>query len=592
MIGRFRERRYQLTAARRNEAIIKLDHNLETARYFERECSKAKQFNVWSTSNESQHLIKSKKAESLNCRRTRLKDLLEREQESYTRECERQKTNKTIEKVKNYNPSLRLEKRAEESLYRPLNCRRIQSYFCGPYLTSQDYVRPVLRDFNDRNVDRKTSRVTMDKTNLRPQDDTSLEHVGKPDKWLGRDNLNHGQKNYNERMDVYKENSRNAKASSIYGGEGDTADANWNAPCENPSFEHRPRSRKLHDSHFHLGDDEESSARDEREAAKAKYKDRYANKSLEDTNVGKEQENDKLSENGVDLKDEGNVENGDSNDDLNENSEHHEQDEIDRACEPERELIEECEPDEKKHQVSLNSSSIGDKSSENFHENDEEQQLQSDAQAKQDQRDIDREVDAKASAGKSDRRHFESEKSMPWLRMIPGDKNLSEQMFLYLSHNELKERIQNLENRENQACSKHQWDEALRLRDMRNRLDLAREKNLYRRDDLRLDPEVKKLGMASIETRQRLLKSRENICTNTSMYSEEAKEIWDKWVLEDSKSILMDASVQRETLMRELEENWRSLAVDDKQRISDSFKDKNFINEELQNCLHNNSKVG
>lgn len=460
---------------------------------------------------------KSIKAECLNSRRSRLKDLLEKEQESYARECEASlRRKKSVKNVQNYNPLLRLEKKAEDSLYRPLNCRRIQSYFCGPYLTGQDYVRPILKDLNERSnvLDQKApTRLSMDRTNLRPEIHESSEHGGKHEKILSHDNTVWGQENYNERMDVYKENSRSARASSIYGGEGDSSETRKesqrsqlpNACCIEMS-EHRPRSRRLHDSHFHLGDNEDSPSRDaEHEKANEKYRQyRYGNKSLEDTNVEEQQKENESAENGgaqVENEENGKIE-GDKEED------HEQRDETDRVYEQEQELVEESEHEEK-HQVSFNSPVI---------EVTEEQRTLNDIQDKTDQRDIDREIDAKASAGKWDHRHFETEKSMPWLRMIPGDKNLSEQMFLYLTHNELKERIQNLENRENQACSKHQWDEALRLRDMKNRLDLAREKNLYRREDLQLDPEVKKRGMASIEARQRLLKERENVCTNSSMY--------------------------------------------------------------------------
>lgn len=117
-----------------------------------------------------------------------------------------------------------------------------------------------------------------------------------------------------------------------------------------------------------------------------------------------------------------------------------------------------------------------------------------------------------------DNRQFEIEKSLPWLRRNPGDKNLSKQMFLYLTHNELKSKIEDFARRELHACDKHYWDEALRLRDMRNRLELIREKQLYNMDNLDLDEEVRKMGLLNIGKRAVELAERESICSDLTMY--------------------------------------------------------------------------
>lgn len=47
--------------------------------------------------------------------------------------------------------------------------------------------------------------------------------------------------------------------------------------------------------------------------------------------------------------------------------------------------------------------------------------------------------------------------------------------------------------------------------------------------------------------------------------------MWSQWLVEDKETVFEDARLQREELMKQLEETWRSLAIDDKQRITDSF---------------------
>ncbi|CAK9804517.1 hypothetical protein ANTQUA_LOCUS4123 [Anthophora quadrimaculata] len=171
-----------------------------------------------------------------------------------------------------------------------------------------------------------------------------------------------------------------------------------------------------------------------------------------------------------------------------------------------------------------------------------------------------------------DTRQFESEKSMPWLRMNPGDKNLSRQMFLYLTHKELKCKIEDLGKREMHACNKQYWDEALRLRDMRNKLELIREKKLYHLETLDIDEESRKLALVNIDKREAELTEREQVCMDSTMYSEDAKALWKKWVHEDERFAIKDARLQREKLMNSLEKEWQNLAIRDKEKISQSYQ--------------------
>ncbi|XP_029052651.2 uncharacterized protein LOC114880613 [Osmia bicornis bicornis] len=172
----------------------------------------------------------------------------------------------------------------------------------------------------------------------------------------------------------------------------------------------------------------------------------------------------------------------------------------------------------------------------------------------------------------TDNRQFEVEKSMPWLRMDPTDKNLSKQMFLYLTHKELTNKIEDLTMKESHACKKQCWDVALRLRDMRNRLELLREKKLYSVDNLVLDEETKKLGLMNIDRRENELAEREDACTDSEMYSEGAKILWKKWMHEDERFVIEDARLQREKLMNILEKEWQGLAIHDKERITRSYQ--------------------
>ncbi|XP_026667803.1 trichohyalin-like [Ceratina calcarata] len=198
---------------------------------------------------------------------------------------------------------------------------------------------------------------------------------------------------------------------------------------------------------------------------------------------------------------------------------------------------------------------------------------QTDSKKSSAERSIESETSRKSEAIKrKDTRQFEVEKSLPWLRMDPGDKNLSKQMFLYLTHKELKCKIEDLAKRETHACNKQCWDEALRLRDMRNKLELNREKKLYSMDTLDIDEESRELVLVNIGKREAELNEREKVCMDSTMYSEDAKALWKKWLLEDERSVIKDARQQREKLMNSLEKEWQNLAIREKERISRSYQ--------------------
>lgn len=173
---------------------------------------------------------------------------------------------------------------------------------------------------------------------------------------------------------------------------------------------------------------------------------------------------------------------------------------------------------------------------------------------------------------RKDHRGYESERSYPWMRKDPQVQNLSEKMYLYLSYKELKEKIDDLSRRELHACSRQRWDDALRLRDMKNELELIREKKLCNTQGLNMNEELKQAILTNIEKRERELGSREKACTDSTMYSDGAKVLWEKWVKEDDRFVIKDASTQMETLMKQLEEEFQNLAVQDKERIAKTYK--------------------
>lgn len=85
-------------------------------------------------------------------------------------------------------------------------------------------------------------------------------------------------------------------------------------------------------------------------------------------------------------------------------------------------------------------------------------------------------------------------------------------MFRLLKNNDLKRRILDLCQRENMACRRQSWDEALRLREMRGRLVLLKNKNLYENDDLNIEDHIKKSGLKNITALEKLLTTRHELC--------------------------------------------------------------------------------
>lgn len=92
--------------------------------------------------------------------------------------------------------------------------------------------------------------------------------------------------------------------------------------------------------------------------------------------------------------------------------------------------------------------------------------------------------------------------------------NMSVQMYRYLKHNDLKRRIIDLCKREHFFVIKQCWDEALRLREMRNDITLLKNKNIFENVDLKMDEETRQYGLQVIKARDILNKRRIRLCNS------------------------------------------------------------------------------
>ncbi|XP_076641832.1 uncharacterized protein LOC143352823 isoform X2 [Halictus rubicundus] len=487
MVGRYRERQYQLAAQKHNEAYQKYNYYQQTARYFERECRIARHYDSW------------------NYKTVDPKE----EDETYKRELEERKRSQSrpdehslealAQKLK--------EKRAEQSLYLPRTCRRYQSYFVCP--TNPSSSRSSCSTLRDTNLG--YTRVCRDSTNFVQIGDNSYR--------------------------------RNYKMSEN----------------ENKSFK-----------------DEDTP-----EYPNRKFSARYAHKSLEHTNVRIDDpeghvaggSNDTSGSGGLpDGGGEGLVE-GDSKENRKADTQLNSYQEDSKVTSRDMPDFQEGNSQPGSFELDRSDKSPLKKSNGDVDQAEETSSEGSARREREGTEKYNKQEDIGREDGKrKDNRQFEVEKSMPWLRMDPGDKNLSKEMFLYLTHNELKTKIEDLSRRELHACNKQSWDEALRLRDMRNRMELIREKQLYNIDNLDLDEDVRKMALLNIRKREEELAERESVCSDSTMYSQDAKDMWKKWVHEDDRSVIKDARLQRETMMNNLEKEWQDLAIRDKDRISRTYQ--------------------
>ncbi|XP_044002957.1 GATA zinc finger domain-containing protein 14-like [Aphidius gifuensis] len=165
------------------------------------------------------------------------------------------------------------------------------------------------------------------------------------------------------------------------------------------------------------------------------------------------------------------------------------------------------------------------------------------------------------------------------------NRNASFSMLAYLTHSKLKSQIMDLEKRESRAVTKQEWEDALRLREMRNNLELFREKRMWEHLDDNVNDEVKKQAWDTIQTRIDQLKQRVNFCENTELYSEEAKLTWKKWDREDQQSSLIAVEKYRQSLLEKLEEEWQQLAGAEKIKVTGLFEKSMASQFQHEMCL-------
>ncbi|XP_015117865.1 uncharacterized protein LOC107041703 [Diachasma alloeum] len=492
MVGRLAERRYQLAAQKRNETALKFDYYVQAANYFERECGKAKQFNSWNVDKvKPTHWENIRKTEALHRRQSQLQDLLRAENEVYQREIDESRSRKntreetTLEALKE---KLR-QKRTEQSLYHPRTCRRIQSYFSYP--TKED--RELLKEINTWAPSRP-SRKSLENTNLRYEMQSSESTTESPQrKKTGHVDFTNlvDQASFNVRHQEFMDN-RAASNRSNFG----------TLPAQRFQDD-KKESDKDSSGRSSAGSYERSDFLDGQQPPEGwnlpkKFAERYAKRSLQDTNVRETggptvKPNDTLE----DVDDDGVVQTLAEDNDSQEES----QDKADYIA-------------DKMQSMELHPNSV-------------------------ENRDHDQ----------------------PW---VPQS---SSAMLMYLTHQEVKKKIEDLENREMKAIHKQSWEEALRLKDMKNRLELFRDKQFYLRDDIKIDPELRQLALKSIEARSKQLINREQFYVQSQMYSEEAKLMWHMWAEEDKKHYISDEKAERDLLLRQLEEEWELLQQEEKQRI-------------------------
>lgn len=530
MVRGLQEKQYQLAAQKRHEADIKCSYYQQTVKFFERESQNNRQFNSWTCNETSPYLEKKLKAEKLHQRQSQLKSVLQKEQEQYEKELAEVKSSKnhprdtSIEALKQ---KLK-EKKAEQSLYLPRDCRRFQSYFYN----SRDCSHPLF-----------TKKKTY---NRMSHQDTCP--------W-----------SYDPRAEVKSpvKNQNHVEAAGKSTGVSDE-----------PYFMNLEHHQTGHHSQLLGSGMKELLHEDYNQEPDPKYSARYSRRTLEATNLrGADEDQNPY-----------NYQNQDSPVRTPERKSYSTSPSIEKSHEDETDYQKDIETIKEETLVEngkeLKNGNYQHSNSENSESSYPERI--SPVQTSFEKIVIQRDADSEKAREKTSCENYERERSLPWMRDGPREQNLSVQMFRYLAHNDMKNQILDLGKRELLACRKQWWSQALRLRDMRNRLELMREKNLYNTMDLHLDEETKKIGLSSIELRAAHVTEREEVCKNSAIYDEDAKDIWKKWVIEDDEIAKLHPPEQRDLLLKKLEEEWKSLAIKDKDRVSDLYN--NIISKsELEN---------
>nr|XP_050868752.1 general transcriptional corepressor trfA-like [Vespula vulgaris] len=527
MAGRFRERQYQLAAEKRNEAYLRHTYYKETARYFERESGIAKHYDSW------------------NLKLADPKGKLEREA----------KKKKKLDQLPARRNKLRILLKDEEELYQNELAELIKKKKSKENdITSLEVLKKKLKEKRmeqDLYLPSTCRRLRSYFLDPRP---ISSSIISSNINIINNSNNNNKKKSNNNSSDfaecfhlkdstnlpktnqeTYRTNSTYNSDMSNWNDQKDRSDRNIDFLARNRKYSARYARRSLENTNVRPGNDIFDNLSRRLQAP-------MMTTTTTTTTVSKQVMDD----------DKENL-NVDDSSTSNQESTNESVDQVDSSIIPQDVSDKDYTLNRTEQEISINN-------------------IANDKQIKTDHCD------------------YERERGYPWMRMDPNVKNLSEKMYLYLTYKELKEKIDDLLKKEEHACNRQRWDDAIRLRDMKNELELIREKKIFNMKSLTMDEDIRDKALKNIEKRERELALRENACTDTSMYSDGAKVLWEEWVKEDDRFVIKDASTQREILMKVLEEEFQNLAVEDRERIAKTYQSV-FNNLHLENRRHFNANL-
>lgn len=424
-VGRTKEQLYQLSAQKRNEGHFKFDYYRQAARYFERECGIAKQFNAWSVNEPRLEMEweKRKRINELQNRRHRLIRLLQEEQETCEKEIEELKSRRT------YRWTL------DDGFYKNFKSNGAEQKSCKRYLTHlsnmDNFFVPETQQVR-KSTD--CSKASLANTNLR----------------LNNNGLSSSVSNQLNKKNHYTL-SRSMKGQDFI--------------KPNKKYSQRYSHRSLEDTNLcsHLLRRAELDASSNVISTCPRTSDiqriqRSGNHEYLDSSVESPEKN-------------GGISNRCSND---------------SEMRIDRHVINE-------HNGATGSYTVERDTTNSHRSNNLHKDKTANVMSQKELRDFS-------------------------LMKLCFDDGPSEAMVNLKRHFELRKQIQDLAKKELHACTKHNWDEALRFRYMRNNLEVTREMNLLAKDDLKLDYVTKRKGLEYCRAKKKQLKAREYFCLNSNIY--------------------------------------------------------------------------
>ncbi|XP_043483772.1 uncharacterized protein LOC122512148 isoform X2 [Leptopilina heterotoma] len=501
MVRGLQEKQYQLAAHKRHEANLKYNYYKETVRFFTRENVNSKQFNSWCSKEMASLLDKPLKAQQLRQRQSQLKSLFQEEQDQYDKELLELKSHKnpspdySIEALKR---KLK-EKKAEQSLYLPKDCRRFQSNFYNTGNPNQSLFSN--EKFNSEFISKDSHPQKNDspKSNQSPINDIEFDR-----------------KTVSSTID----NSVNVRTHQI-----------------------------TYQSQL-LGTGVKQALYDHsKEKINNNSSTRSSCRSLEETNI----------RNSDELTPFRTIQRPQFNESL---------------------IHSQCEASTPSNEVPINQINTSKECTTNSQQISDSNQTTdiyvNNLKASDEISESCFSQDDSSNSIKNKNNPFENPINIALVRENPKYKRLTTQMFHYLANKDLQEQILNLSKREFQACRKQWWSQAIRLREMKNKLELIKEQNIYNTLLSQMDSKTKKIERHKIAERSTIISQREKICESANVYDEEAKVLWKQWILEDELTEKLDSLEERNILLAQLEKEWQILNQKDKKRIDDFYQNVIF----------------